>query len=89
MPAADERRPERFAAFVRDEVARWDKIIREARIPYSDWLQQPFGERARRMDGNTGKPAPVEAAEMRAIARDQRVAGHARGRCKDGSVFFG
>ena len=28
----DERRPEQFAAFVRDEVARWDKIIREARI---------------------------------------------------------
>jgi hypothetical protein len=29
----DERRPERFAAVVRDEVERWDKIIREARIP--------------------------------------------------------
>ena len=41
------------------------------------------------MDGDTGKPAPVEAAKMRAIACDQRVAHHADCRGNDETVFFG
>jgi tripartite-type tricarboxylate transporter receptor subunit TctC len=36
VPSAEEREPARFAAFAQDEVERWGKIIRDARIPYSD-----------------------------------------------------
>jgi tripartite-type tricarboxylate transporter receptor subunit TctC len=36
MPSGEMRDPERFAAFVREEVERCGKIIRDARIPYSD-----------------------------------------------------
>lgn len=36
VPSAEEREPARFAAFAQEEIARWGKIIRDARIPYSD-----------------------------------------------------
>lgn len=36
VPTVEERAPEHFSVFVSEEIERWGKIIRDARIPYSD-----------------------------------------------------
>jgi len=36
VPTPEERAPDRFAAFMREEIERWGKVIRDAQIPPSD-----------------------------------------------------